>query len=454
MRHAWRSSAPSHAWRRRWTLSVDPRDPPDPIDELFASISDGREIEWEERTGGDPTRFASLREISRIAEFNRGLQKGGGAPDAPERWGHLLLLEQIGRGGQAEVFRAWDPTLRREVALKLAPPGFDGGRLLDEGRAAARIRHANVVAVHGIDRHDGRIGLWMELVRGVDLARTVSAGGPLDPPAAARLGVEVGSALSAVHAGGLLHRDVKPANVVRDAEGRYVLADFGLGLPWDERALRAGVSGTPMSMAPELLAGAPASEKSDIYSLGELLWFALAGRHPFEAKSLEELVGAAARGPRPTLREVNPAVPAALAAIVEQAMAPEPAARTARAQDVVTALEGWSAEAAPRRSGPASPALALTAIAVLVALAAFLTWQIGGKAPAPGDARAPATVAVPAPAPPATYAVEATLLRRDERSSVPLSTGDRVRPGDRLSLEFRATRPAWVYVLNEVERGE
>ena len=436
-------------------MSVDPRDPLDPIDELFASISDGREIEWEARTGGDPTRFASLREISRIAEFNRGLQKGGGAPDAPERWGHLLLLEQIGRGGQAEVFRAWDPTLRREVALKLAPPGFDGGRLLDEGRAAARIRHANVVAVHGIDRHDGRIGLWMELVRGVDLARTVSAGGPLDPIAAARLGSEIGAALSAVHAGGLLHRDVKPANVVRDAEGRYVLADFGLGLPWDERALRAaGVSGTPMSMAPELLAGAPASEKSDIYSLGELLWFALAGRHPFEAKSLEELVGAAARGPRPTLREVNPAVPAALAAIVEQAMAPEPAARTARAQDVVTALEGWSAEAVPRRSGPTSPALALTAIAVLVALAAFLTWQIGGKAPAPGDSRAPATVAVPAPAPPATYAVEATLLRRDERSSVPLSTGDRVRPGDRLSLEFRATRPAWVYVLNEDERGE
>src|SRR5688500_8985168 len=104
MRHAWRSSATWHAGRKRWTVRVDPHDTPELMSEQFASISNGREIEWEARNSSDTTSFASLRESSRIVEFNRSMQKGGGTPDAPERWGDLLLLEQIGRGGQAEVF--------------------------------------------------------------------------------------------------------------------------------------------------------------------------------------------------------------------------------------------------------------------------------------------------------------------------------------------------------------
>src|SRR5688572_2463489 len=274
--------------RRSRALSADR----DPIEDLLASISDGRQVDWEATTrtasSTERARLESLREIARIAEFNRGLQSSSADPSMPERWGELLLLERIGRGARADVFRAWDPALQREVALKLLHDGVDGSALLDEGRAAARIRHPHVVAVHGIDRRDGRVGLWMELVRGVDLEREVAARGPLPVADAIRLGGEIGSALVAVHAAGLLHRDVKPANVVRDAAGRHVLADFGLGLRWDGAALTAaGVSGTPMYMAPEVLAGGEASERSDVYALGALLWFALAGRHPYDVATLE-----------------------------------------------------------------------------------------------------------------------------------------------------------------------
>ena len=439
----------------------------DPIDELLASISDGETVDWERtppaRGPSDEARLAALKDIARIADFNRTLQAAGDDAGAPERWGDLLLLERIGSGGHADVHRAWDPRLERDVALKLLRHGGDGPALLEEGRAAARIRHPHVVAVHGIDRRDGRIGLWMELVRGVDLGREVAARGPLPPAGAARLGIEIGGALVAVHAAGLVHRDVKPANVVKDAEGRFVLADFGLGVRWDRASLAAsGASGTPMYMAPELLHGGDASERSDVYALGALLWFALAGRHPFAGTSLDDLPRAVARGPEPRLAQVVPSVPAELVAVVERAMAPDPARRTARAHDVVEALRAWSAQGAgdPSRAAagarPRVARLALGALVVAVAVAAFAAWQARrgadtSPAPAPVATAVPPGAVAPAAAP---YAVEASLVRRDGDRAVRLVTGDRVRPGDRLSLEFRATRKAWVYVLNEDERGE
>ncbi len=432
----------------------------DRIDDLLASISDGRPVDWDAIARAAPAseqaRLGALRDIARITDFNRGLQAGGEQAAMPERWGDLLLLERIGSGAQAEVFRAWDPGLQREVALKLLRPGLEGASLLEEGRAAARIRHPHVVTVHGIDRRDGRIGLWMELVRGIDLERQVGAHGPLAPQDAARLGMDVGAALAAVHAAGLLHRDVKPANVVRDAEGREVLADFGLGLRWDAAALRdARVSGTPMYMAPELLAGGAATERSDLYSLGALLWFALTGRHPFEVGSLDELLRAAARGPRPTLREARPEVPAPLAAIVERAMAPEPGGRHARAQEFVEALAAWTAKSGGSASAETTPAgrgWGRTALAAAAALAVILAFGFWTLRPVPSPVPAPTPTAVGTPA--VTYAVEASLVRREEGGTTRLLPGDRVRPGDRLSLEFRSTRPAWVYVLNEDERGE
>jgi len=417
----------------------------DPIDELLASISDGRSVDWDDATRRAPptqrARVAALRNVSHIAAFSRSMQRGGqpGVSATPERWGDMLLLEGIGSGAHADVYRAWDARLQREVALKLVRAGAgDEASWLEEGRAAARARHPHVVAIHGVDRHDGRVGLWMELVRGVTLERQVQEHGLLELAEAARLGSEIGSALAAVHGAGTLHRDVKPANIVRDAEGRHVLTDFGLGLRRDEGPRAAPPSGTPMYMAPELLAGAPATERSDVYSLGMTLWFALAGRHPFEAASLPELIEAARRGPMP-LRTARPGIPSALAAAVERAIAPAPEARFAGPRELVEALavasspRGWRAH--PHR-------VAALGGALLAVVAVFVLWRSTSR-----------VVDAPPPAPP-TYTVEASFLRRDAGAATRLATGDRVRPGDRLSLELRTSRPAWVYVLNEDERGE
>ena len=425
----------------------------DPLEDLLASISDGHSPDWDAAAFGlDPAaraRIDALRDVSRIADFSRGLQQAAGETVMPQRWGDMLLLEKIGSGAHAEVFRAWDPGLQREVALKLLHPGAEDSALMDEGRAAARIRHPHVAAVHGVERRDGRVGLWMELIRGPNLEHEARARGPLDPRDAARLGIEIGSALAAVHAAGLLHRDIKPANVLRDGEGRHVLADFGLGLRWDHAALRtAAPSGTPMYMAPELLSGAAASEQSDVYSLGLVLWFALTARHPFDAATIPELTKAAAHGPKPALREVRADLPAALAAIVERAIAPEPRARFASARELVAALEAWqTGGTAPKRRGAW---IAAGAVVLLLIVAAAL-----GRRSRPAPVAPVVQTAPPAPSPQAAaYAVEATFLRRGAGGSARLASGDRVRPGDRLSLEVRATRPAWFYVLNEDERGE
>ncbi len=426
----------------------------DPVEDLLGSIADGTRPDWESAERAlDPSqrpRVESLRDVSRIADFSRTHQRAGDPTAMPERWGDLLLLERLSEG-PAEVYRAWDPNLQREVALKLMRSGPGDEALLEEGRIAARIRHSHVVTVHGVDRRDDRVGLWMELVRGPTLENEVRARGPFSAAEARRLGLEIGSALAAVHAAGLLHRDVKPANVIRDAEGRYLLADFGLGVREAHAAsTRDRPSGTPMSMAPELLAGGPAAERSDLYSLGMLMWFALAGRHPFLVDTLGDLVTAARTGPRPRLRELRPSVPPGLAAVVERAIEPQPEKRFAGLRPMIEALEGWRVR--PWEGAPIPWRVSVAvAVLVLAGMAMFGPWRERRE----NAERSVPVAGEPSPAgPAASYAVQASFLRRDERQSARLVSGDRVKPGDRLSLEVRTSRPAWIYVLNEDDRGE
>ena len=435
----------------------------DPLAGLLGSVSDGDTIDWDavvRRVGPDDLALVeALRDVDRIGSFSRGLQRPGGGGPGPgvaepgdvARWGDLLLLERLGRGANAEVWRAWDPRLHREVALKLLHPraGGDDDRtgespLLSEGRALARVRHPHVLAVHDIDRHDGRVGLSMELARGQTLEQQVAAGGPFGVGEALKLGREIGSALAAVHAAGLLHRDIKPANVVRDADGRWLLADFGLGVP---QAVDGGtaplVAGSPMYMAPELLHGAVPDARTDVYALGMLVWFALTGAHPFGRITLAQLRAAAADGPRPPLRERRPGLPPPLLAAIEAATAPAASQRTSSAAAVVAALEacGGATGLAAGRRGP-RPVWAAVAVASVAVVAVALAIGL------PGQRR----VATPAAA--GAYDVDAVLMRRGSGPAEPLSTGAEVAPGDRLSLRWRGSRPLWVYVVNADDRGE
>lgn len=206
-------------------------------------------------------------------------QPASRTPAQLKTWGNFQLLQLLGRGGFGEVYRVWDPVLEREVALKLLlPRGLDPEQefmaILAEARAMARVHHANIVPVYGVDRCEGRVGFWSEFVRGQTLNAFIAAQGVMDERAAAQTGVALCDALGAVHAAGLLHRDIKPGNAMRDENGRILLMDFGLS---QNLLAGSGWSGTPAYMAPEIAAGQAATVQGDLYSMGVLLRFLTTG---------------------------------------------------------------------------------------------------------------------------------------------------------------------------------
>lgn len=206
--------------------------------------------------------------------------------------GRYRLLSSLGMGGMGTVWRAYDEVLQREVAVKevrapieLAAPEIErmNARLEREAWAAARISHPNVVTVYDVAKDDGRPWIVMELIRGSSMADLLKADGALTPQRAAHVAVEVLAALRAAHAAGVLHRDVKPANVLLARDGRVVLTDFGIAMVEGTSALTmAGeMVGSPEFLAPERALGQQPGPASDLWSLGILLYAAVEGHSPF-----------------------------------------------------------------------------------------------------------------------------------------------------------------------------
>ncbi|MFI7292340.1 serine/threonine-protein kinase [Streptomyces sp. NPDC050121] len=206
--------------------------------------------------------------------------------------GRYRLLTPLGEGGMGTVWRAHDEVLHREVAVKevRAPHGLSASdvermyaRLEREAWAAARVANRNVVTVYDVATQDGRPWIVMEIVRGISLAELLDAEGPLEPARAAHIGAEVLSALRAAHEAGVLHRDVKPANVLLSNDGRVVLTDFGIATVEGTSALTmtGEVIGSPEFLAPERALGRTPGPESDLWSLGVLLYAAVEGNSPF-----------------------------------------------------------------------------------------------------------------------------------------------------------------------------
>ena len=252
----------------------------------------------------------------------------------------------MGEGSYGEVFHARDTWLDHPVALKLLREELSDRvaptKLLDEARVLVKVRHPNVVTVHGADIHHNRVGFWMEFVQGQRLDDLVAFQGLLSAEEAAVIGQELCSALAAVHDAGLVHRDVKAQNVIREPKGRVVLMDFGAGQLIADAVGGAG-AGTPLYLAPEMFADAPASAQTDIYALGVLLYYLVTAGYPVPARSIDELKEAHARGRQRPLLVARPGLPRGFVNVVEKMLAVDPADRYQTAAEALAGLKRFTA---------------------------------------------------------------------------------------------------------------
>ena len=268
-----------------------------------------------------------------------------------ELWSALAsqyaVERELGRGGMGAVFLARDLRLDRHVAIKVLPPHLAAdGELRDlfirEARTAARLSHPHIVAVFRADEIAGHPFFAMPFIEGENLAERVSTRGPLPPADAVRTLREVAWALAYAHAHGVVHRDVKPENImIERGSGRSIVTDFGIarvefGPVFAQDAL---VMGTASYMSPEQIDGEPLDGRSDLYSLGVVGFHALSGTLPFTGSSVTALLDAHRRQPAPSLASMAPAVPAPIAAVIERCLAKERDARYPTGESLADALE-------------------------------------------------------------------------------------------------------------------
>ena len=253
--------------------------------------------------------------------------------------------ELIGRGGMGVVYRAYDLRLKRTVALKLMAPELAldqrfRERFAREAELAMSLEHPNVVPIHDTGDIDGRLYLAMRLVEGTDLRALLHTEGALDPPRALAICNQVANALDAAHANGLVHRDVKPSNVLLDANEHAYLADFGLTRQFDEPGGPAGEGssvGTPAYLAPEQIEGGPLDGRADVYSLGCLLYECLTGEAPFARGSRLAVAWAHLEEEPPSASMRQPQLPEAIDPVIRKAMAKEPPDRYTTCAALITA---------------------------------------------------------------------------------------------------------------------
>ncbi|MEA2653333.1 MAG: eukaryotic-like serine/threonine-protein kinase, partial [Chloroflexota bacterium] len=312
--------------------------------------------------------------------------------------GRYRLVELLGSGGMATVYRATDVSLGRDVALKLLRPEYlrdpdFSSRFRQEAQAAASLSHPNVVTVYDYGEDPSGPYIVMELVDGQDLATILRRNGPLPARQVARIGAGVARALAAAHARGLVHRDVKPGNVLIGSDGRVKVVDFGIARAIAEAqvTLPGMTLGSVHYFSPEQARGEPATAASDIFSLGIVLYEMLTGVRPWEGDSAASVALARLTGPIPDPIAVRSSVPTDLAAITRRALALDPNDRWPSASVMADALE---ATLAP--SGSAAGAAGAAAVGGLAGGAAGAA--AGGAAGALGGATVISATARPNPA--------------------------------------------------------
>ncbi len=265
--------------------------------------------------------------------------------------GNYKILAPLGQGGMARVYKAYQENLEREVAVKVLAPWFATDhnfveRFKREALLVARLSHPNIVTVHDTGEYNGHLYIVMQFVNGGTLRQRLdqlqSLGRTMDIVEAAPIFVQLANALDYAHDNGVIHRDVKPVNVLLDRSGRPILSDFGIAklLAETRQLTRQGAGvGTPEYMSPEQCRGEPVDGRADIYALGVILFEALTGRLPFLADNYPALAHSHIYEIPPHPSTINPHIDAAVAQVIQTALRKHPSQRYQRAREMGEALE-------------------------------------------------------------------------------------------------------------------
>ena len=255
--------------------------------------------------------------------------------------GTTRLLEPLGKGGMAEVYSAIQEPLQRQVAVKIMLPELGKNReavtrFRREALALASLSHENIVGIHDLVEKNGQLFMVMEYVEGVDVADLLKGGGPLPVDVALLVGAGVAGALEHAHFRKVIHRDVKPANVMISRFGEVKLTDFGIAkdMTIDDLTKTGLVVGTPAYLAPEQVTGKKPDSRTDLYALGILLFEALTGEKPFKAENHGQLFAMISDGKRRKVRRLRPEVPRAVEKLVDRCLQVKPEKRYQRAVDL------------------------------------------------------------------------------------------------------------------------
>ena len=297
-------------------------------------------------------RVGQLRAEMREAQGRRSGSAAAVSDDSPFASGQVIagryeILGELGKGGMGMVYHARDRELGEEIALKVVrrdlvthdPALLE--RLKSEIRLTRRISHRNVVRAHDLGEWEGVYFLTMEYVKGITVEDLLNTHGALAVESTLAIGTQLADALAVAHEQQIIHRDIKPANLLVDEEGRLKVMDFGLARLAEREGrftLTGFVVGTPGYMAPERLLGGTTDARSDLFSVGVVLYECLTGKPPFDASSPMAVVGLVLQGRPPALRAIAPQVPPPLAALVERLMQPRPEDRIGSARELAEQL--------------------------------------------------------------------------------------------------------------------
>jgi hypothetical protein len=381
------------------------RDCPDLLAEAERQVAVLRQFHHLARP--DATTTAECQARAETASGTPPDRAQGPLPALGARFGRYRVLAELGRGGMGVVCKAHDTLLDREVALKMVRPDVAANpttadRFLREARALAAVRHDHVIEVYDFGDIDGVRFVAMPLLDGQTLQTRLQKQSPLPPAEVVRIGLELADGLAAVHARGLIHRDLKPSNVWLEApRGRVKLLDFGLARDpggSDGLTCPGAVIGTPAFMSPEQANGRDLDARSDLFSLGSVLYQAATGRSPFAAPTMTATLAAVGGKELPPARTLNPAVPVALSHLIERLHRKSPAGRPASAAEVVRQLHALTVgDLTTVDCNPRAPATGLTSgtrrpgwsgrarvaaagmFGLLLVLGIFLSRYIGGR---------------------------------------------------------------------------